>query len=277
MKIGNTFCLMLLFVVCPMFKAMGQGNLLVTPIRVIFEGNKTREDLSISNIGSDTAVYAISFIRYRMNENGSFTELDRNDPSIQFADDMLRIFPRRVTLPPNESQTIRLQYRRPNPAPVGEMRSHLYFRAEKEVTPLGVNDPELDTTKMSVRITPIFGISIPVIVRNGELSLQMAISDVQTQVLNDSVAQLTLSLNRSGSKSAYGNIRVQYQPVGGRPIEVGVANGVGVYTELSRRIFSMRLQLRAGQKFERGKLLITYSTPFELGNAIMASAEHSLN
>jgi len=39
-----------------------QGNLLVAPIRVVFEGAKQKEDLNLTNIGQDTAVYLISFI-----------------------------------------------------------------------------------------------------------------------------------------------------------------------------------------------------------------------
>lgn len=250
-----------------------QGNLLVTPVRVTFEGNKTREDLSISNIGNDTAVYVISFLRYRMNENGSFTELDRNDRSIKYADEYLRIFPRRVTLPPNESQTIRLQFRRPADMKAGEIRSHIYFRAEKDAAPLGMDTQVADSNKMSVRITPIFGISIPVIVRHGELNLKMTISDVSFSANNDSTANLSLQLNREGNRSSYGNIRVVYHPENAKAVEVGIANGVGVYTEIDKRIFNMRLLLRDGQKFGNGKLAISYSTPFDEGNKVLAAYE----
>jgi len=250
-----------------------QGNLLVTPVRVTFEGNKTREDLNISNIGRDTAIYVISFLKYRMNENGSFTELDRNDQTLKFADDYLRIFPRRVTLPPNESQTIRLQYRKPADLKSGELRSHIYFRADKEATPLGMDALAADSNKMSVRITPVFGISIPVIIRHGELNLKMHISDVKIEINDETSANLSLRLNREGNRSSYGNIRVVYHPSKGKPVEVGIANGVGVYTEIAFREFNMRLQLNDGQKFDGGKIFITYSTPFEEGNKILASAE----
>lgn len=252
-----------------------QGNLLVTPVRVTFEGNKTREDLSISNIGKDTAVYVISFLKYRMNENGSFSELDKNDNSIQYADEYLRIFPRKVTLPPNESQTIRLQFRKQGNMKDGEIRSHLYFRAEKELTPLGMKDPNVDSTKMSVRITPIFGISIPVIIRQGDLKLNVKISDVSINSLNDSISQLTMHINREGNQSAYGNIRVIFHPDKGKPYEVGIANGVGVYTELSKRIFNLRLM--PNQQYRKGKLVITYTTPFDEGNIVLGKTEYILN
>lgn len=253
-----------------------QGNLLVTPTRVTFEGNKTREDLNLSNIGKDTAVYVISFLKYRMNENGSFTELDRNDQSIQYADDYIRIFPRRVTLPPNESQTVRLQYRRPADMKTGEMRSHLYFRAEKETAPLGMDEASDDSTRMSVRITPIFGISIPVIVRHGDLSLKMNISEVKLNMTDENEGVLSMFLNREGNRSAYGNIKVVFQPANGKDIDIAVANGVGVYTEIPRRQFNLRIQLSEGVKLSNGKLIITFSSPFDDGNKLLARSEINL-
>ena len=49
-----------------------QGNLLITPKRVVFEGSRRSMDLNLANIGNDTATYAISMVQIRMNEDGSF-------------------------------------------------------------------------------------------------------------------------------------------------------------------------------------------------------------
>ena len=114
-----------------------QGNLLVAPIRVVFDDSKQREDLNLSNIGRDTAVYLISFVHYKMQEDGGFQQLSDTDPlPTPRSDTYLRIFPRRVTLAPGESQVVRLQYRKEANMKDGEYRSHLYFRADKNATPL---------------------------------------------------------------------------------------------------------------------------------------------
>jgi len=131
-----------------------QGNLLITPIRVIFENSKQKEDLNLTNIGQDTAVYMVSFLQYQMLSDGSFKQLAKAD-SLTSATKYLRLFPRRIVLSPNESQTVRLQFRKPNDMKDGEYRSHLYFRAEKGSTPLGIADIRKDSTKMAVQITPI--------------------------------------------------------------------------------------------------------------------------
>ena len=77
---------------------MAQGNLLVTPKRVVFEGNKRSEELNLANIGKDTATYIISFIQIRMKEDGMFERITQPDPEQNFADKNLRFFPRTVTL-----------------------------------------------------------------------------------------------------------------------------------------------------------------------------------
>lgn len=253
-----------------------QGNLLVAPIRVVFEGAKQKEDLNLTNIGQDTAIYLISFIHYKMKEDGSFLQLENVDSITTRADKYLRIFPRKVVLPPGESQTIRMQFRKPTDMKDGEYRSHLYFRAEKEVSALGMGASKSDTTKMSVSITPIFGISIPVIIRTGNLSYKMSISNVALTTVNDTISNLTFQINRSGDRSSYGNLRVEFVPAVGKPFDVGAANGVGVYTDLSARKFNMYLRNRYDQKLKNGKIVIYYNSSKEDGGAELAKTEYKI-
>jgi P pilus assembly chaperone PapD len=258
------------------FNIFSQGNLLVTPVRVIFENGKQKEDLNLTNIGKDTAVYMVSFIDYKMLEDGSFKQLDKPD-SVTNAVRYLRIFPRRVTLPPNQSQIIRMQFRKTPDMKDGEYRSHIYFRAEQEVNPLGMKDLKIDSTQMAVKITPIFGISIPVIIRTGNLKLQLSLSDVSLSAINDSTSNLKVTINRSGEKSAYGNIKVDYVPEKGSKIQVGITNGIGVYNELTKRKFSMLLHLSNEKRLNAGKLVISYLSSAETGNVELARAEYVIH
>jgi hypothetical protein len=246
------------FAVIFVSQVLAQGNLLVTPIRVIFQDAKTREDLNITNIGNDTAVYMISFLHYRMLQNGSFKEIQKTDTTINFADDYLRIFPRRVVLAPNESQTVRLQFRKNANMKAGEYRSHLYFRAEKNLVALGMKDPRTDSTKMSVRITPIFGISIPVIIRIGTLSNKISLSDVNLKSENDSISNLSFTINRTGNLSSYGNLIVTFVPAEGKAFTIGQSNGVGVYPELEKRDYLIPLHFKFDLKNKKGKIVIRY-------------------
>ncbi|MRR23773.1 molecular chaperone, partial [bacterium] len=114
-----------------------QGNLLITPRRVVFEGNKRSMDLNLANIGTDTATYAISLIEIRMTEAGGFESITEPDEGQRFASPYLRFFPRTVTLGPNEAQTVKLQVVKSGTLEPGEYRSHLYFRAVPKEKPLG--------------------------------------------------------------------------------------------------------------------------------------------
>ena len=39
-----------------------QGDLLITPRRVVFEGSKQSQELTLANTGNDTARYNVSFV-----------------------------------------------------------------------------------------------------------------------------------------------------------------------------------------------------------------------
>jgi hypothetical protein len=252
--------------------AYSQGNLLVNPVRVVFEGSKQNEDLNLTNIGRDTAVYVISFVHYRMNEDGSFVQLEKPDTTYS-ADKYLRLFPRKVILPPLESQTIRLQLRKPATLKVGEYRTHIYFRAEKQNAPLGLKDPKADSTKMAVRITPVFGISIPVIVRNGTVSNQLTLTQPRLEAINDTISRCTVTINRTGLKSAYGNLKVEFQPDKGPKVDLGFANGIGVYPEINKRFFSLVVKTPALMKQSSGKIIIRLMAANEDGGAEITRTE----
>jgi len=278
MKVKIWSFVLLIFLIQGLQPIFSQGNLLVAPIRVVFDDGKQREDLNLSNIGQDTAVYLISFLHYQMLEDGSFKLLSDSDalPTPR-ADSYLRIFPRRVTLPPGESQIVRLQYRKQPDLKQGEYRSHLYFRADKNSAPLGLTETEKDTTKLSVSITPIFGISIPIIIRNGNLNFGVNLSDVALTSINDSTYNIKVALNRTGEKSAYGSLEATYVPETGKEVVIGIANGIGIYTELSKRIYNLPLRMRYGTKLQKGKIVLRYLTPRDDGGKELARAEYKIS
>jgi P pilus assembly chaperone PapD len=112
--------------------ANAQGDLLIFPKRIVFDEGKRVKQLILSNIGKDTAIYNVSFLQYRMNENGGFKAITTPDVGQYFATPYLRVFPRKVTLAPNESQIVKVQLTKSTKLKEGEYRSHLYFRAKKK-------------------------------------------------------------------------------------------------------------------------------------------------
>jgi hypothetical protein len=198
----------------------------------------------------------ISFIEIRMREDGSFERIEQPDTGQRFAEPYLRIFPRTVTLGPNEAQTIKLQVRRSADMQNGEYRSHLYFRAVPKQTPLGEKIVEKDST-ISVRLTPIFGISIPVIVRVGEGNTQITLDNVALKT--DSLPVVRMSFQRNGNMSVYGDITVNHISRQGKTTQVGTARGFAVYTQNTHRYFDLPLDPSSRIDYHSGKLQVLYT------------------
>ena len=252
--------------------AGAQGNLLLTPQRVVFEGTKRIEELNLANIGSDTARYIISIINFRMKEDGNFEEITSPDTGQNFADKWVRFFPHSVILGPQESQTVKIQLIRPAGMEAGEYRSHIYLRAIPDQQPLGEKDPTPDSS-ISVRLIPIFGVSIPVIIRVGLSTTQIGLSDLSLDLAKDTVPLLDMAFHRTGNMSVYGDISVDYRPAQGKTIRVGALRGVAVYTPNTLRRLRMSLQNIKDVNYHSGTLHIAYTTPADHKPATIAEAD----
>jgi len=249
--------LMVLVVIGTCLHVNAQGDLLITPKRIVFEGNKKADNLNLANIGKDSATYVISFDHVKMKEDGTIERITEPEPGINFADKNLRIFPRTVTLGPKEVQSVKLQVYNTQGLQPGEYRTNLYFRAITNPKPLGDAQPKNDST-VSIRIVPTFGISIPAIIRIGEPDVAVNISDAQFGVEQDTIPFVKFNFNRSGNMSVYGDVVVDHISPICKTNRVGVVNGVAVNTPNAKRIFKVRLDRRAGADLGTGRLKVSY-------------------
>jgi hypothetical protein len=253
-----------------------QGDLLITPRRVVFEGSRRSVDLNLANTGKDTATYAISLIQIRMTEDGAFEQITQPDPGQLFADRFLRFFPRQVTLGPNEAQVVKVQMINSSLVP-GEYRSHFYFRAIPKPVPLGETGPARDTTSISVVLTPVFGITIPAIIRVGEPDTKVTLSDLQLTMTAEALPQFSLVFKRTGKMSAFGDLTVYHISAQGKETKVGMANGIAIYTPNPGRSFRFNLNTVAGVDYHSGTLRAIYSAPTDVRPERYAEAEVSLH
>jgi P pilus assembly chaperone PapD len=256
--------------------AMAQGNLLITPRRVVFDGAKRVMELNLANTGQDTAKYNVSIIQYRMKEDGAFEEITQPDPGQNFADKNVRFFPRTVTLGPNEAQVVKMQVANTDKLAPGEYRSHVYFRAVPKQVALGEEAALKDSTTVSVKLIPIFGITIPVIIRIGESTTKVSLTDLKMEVVNDTINRLGITFNRTGNMSVYGDLKVMYVSPSGISTQVGVVNGIAVYTPNSVRRFRMDLDNKAKVNYRTGSLKVAYSAQSDTKPEKFAEAELKL-
>ncbi len=241
------------------------GDLLVAPTRVVLDGLRGTEVI-LNNIGTETATYRISLELRRMKPDGSFEDIspenanDREKKALE----VISYAPRRVTLPPNQPQAIRVGVRAPDGLADGEYRAHLLFRAIPAAKPV-VPSAKPAGQGVSISLTPIYGVTIPVIIRQGQLSAKAGIADPQIVTTPDGPA-LKIKLTRSGTKSVYGRIRV-LKPGQDKP--VFEARGVAVYADNEER--SVILPLGGGlEKSLRGPVTVQYIDDADGGAVTLA-------
>jgi hypothetical protein len=243
----------------------GAGDLLVAPTRVVLEGRKRAAEVILNNTGTKEATYRISLVSLHMDEKGQYHETAPADAKSPTADGLLRYSPRQVTLKPGESQTIKIMARGDTSLPDGEYRSHLAFHATPDLS-LGEDVEAKAKAKdgeIAIRLVPVYGVSIPVIVRRGELEATAGISEARSDGKT-----VSLNLVRSGGKSVYGDVVV----ASGDKI-VAEMRGVAVLLPNRKRQVTLTLDNPPPQG---ATLSITYRARAEDGGAVLATSSVKL-
>ncbi|MFT5329700.1 MAG: hypothetical protein ACI9TB_000089 [Parasphingorhabdus sp.] len=247
--------------------AQAAGDLLVAPTRVVLDGDRGTEVI-LNNIGSETATYRISLELRRMTADGRLEEVtaDQANEIEQAAKAMIRYAPRRVTLPPNQPQAIRLGVRAPEGLPDGEYRVHLLFRAIPETR--SVTDQTVPDGGFTIALTPIYGVTIPIIVRYGNLQATAAIANGRMEKDADGQS-FAFDLSRSGDRSTYGEIRIT-KPGIDEPVMI--ARGIAVYPEVTKRTVSLPVPPEIAAQLN-GQISVAYYESANDGGALIAKTD----
>lgn len=234
MHILKISCLVFIFLYSGM--VYSQSVLQILPTRVVFEGNQRSVDIFLKNRGDNDGEYRVSLRNQRMTNQGKFevVEKGKGQEDELFADKMIRFSPRRVTISKDvnqEPQTVRLALRKKRDLPEGEYRSHLLF----------TSIPNVDKATEQSNGMSFFAtveISIPIIIRHGELEAKVDISDVSIKANAKGENILRFNLNRSGTRSIYGDIVITQGSQ-----RIAYMNGMAVYTPTRFRTIEVPVAL----------------------------------
>ena len=246
------------------------GDLLIAPTRIVLDGRRGTEVI-LNNIGNEEATYRITLELRRMNDKGRLDdiEIERANDKEKAALDVIRYAPRRVTLPPNQPQSIRIGMQPMDALPDGEYRAHMLFRA---IPKAPAPDTALDAGGgLKIQLTPIYGISIPVILRKGNLQATAALTNVRTGSDNEGPT-LDFDLTRKGDKSVFGEIRIT-KPGVTEPL--AIAKGIAVYPEITSRIVSLPLSGEVAAKLH-GEVVVSYYEAPEAGGGLIGQVRSVL-
>lgn len=245
----------------------GIGDLLVAPTRIVLDGRRGAE-IILNNIGEEPATYRVSVVFRRMTEQGGLTDVEQPTEDDQKAADMIVYAPRKVVLAPRQPQAIRIAARPPQGLPDGEYRVHLLFRAIPPATPVVQAAAAEPAKGLRFQLTPVYGVTIPVIVRLGNLQATAGIANVQLE-RNGSKSLVSLDLSRSGQRSTFGEVRVVRSGV---KAPIGLQKAVAVYTEIGRR----RVEVPLDEKYQgsfAGPVTVQYVETFEDGSRVIAETQ----
>lgn len=260
----------------------GMGDINLFPKRVVIEGRRQIATIGLYNKTANDGDYEIKLVDMGMTPDGQLLNFDNGlseeiKANVKTASLFLRYSPRRVTLRGSESQTIRIMARGGADLAPGEYRSHFLAVSVPPVEDAAssIENAVNGTTPdgIGVSIKPRFGISIPVIVRIGETTLDVGVREAALLTAQDGSQAVGIILTRSGTRSAFGDIVVTVQ---GSDEPVAIARGVGIYPEVGERkiILPVNPELEPGTLASGKTLTIRYTDDdFEPGAQL---AEHSI-
>lgn len=244
-----------------------QGDLLIAPTRLVLDGRRGGEVI-LSNVGSEEATYRVSLELRRMTPEGALEPVDAAAASVTetAALEMIRYAPRRVVLPPGEPQAIRISARPGAELPDGEYRAHMSFAAVPKVQPLAAAE-EAPTEGFVVKITPIYGITMPIIVRKGQLEVTAGLANPRIEQ-HEGGFSFAVDISRSGEASVYGDLLVYGS--GSEPLFV--ARGLGVYPEIGNRHTTLPISADQAAAM-KGPVRVELRDPVSAGGALIASLD----
>ncbi len=242
----------------PTLQAQGVS---VSPRKVLLDGRKRSAEVTLMNPGSKSTTYRVYLINKRMGEDGSFKTIKDPRPGELFADKMIRYSPRRVTIPGKGFQSVRILVRKPRNLPPGEYRSRIVFHSLPPAsTGVDLNAQKLKPGELSVSIIPTYAVTIPIIIRHGELSVTARLdkAEFHPKEKRDGRPYVILRVVREGNRSIHGDLGIHYRPEQGEEVQVAMIPNFTVYSPYEARRFRLELVAPEGVRFAGGQLRIDY-------------------
>ncbi len=229
-----------------LFDAGAAHAIKLTIKRVVFEGSKRTEVLTLINDSDEEQTYRISWRNMTMRDGKSFSPVEEGEtiPGLNPADNMVIFAPRRITIPAGGSQQVRLMVRKPADLADGEYRSHLWIRPEEDAIKFTAPDDATQTVDESatgIQIKMLAGANFPVIVRQGKTNASGTITNPVLTQQGDNFF-VTLDLHREGNRSLYGDF--QFTCLSGpSPQLIHEIRGIAVYTETTTRHLEFKVKV----------------------------------
>lgn len=225
----------LTLVLSPNYIYSWQKNVVVSPLRVVMDEKENSFSVKIINPSKTKTTYRISLISMKADEFGRVAEDKNSNEALK----IIKFSPKKITLPPNGIQTIRLMARKKADLPPGEYRAHL------KVSPLPPPPEKKEIKKSSsinIQLNLLINTTIPVIFRNKASYCSIEVKTAELK--NDSCI---VALDRQGPSSALVNINIFRA---GDNKLIGSRKRVAFYTPNNKLVMPVKIdsQINTGEK-----------------------------
>lgn len=232
------------------------ADLLISPLRVVFEARTRSVTVVVTNQSQETKTYRLEWAEKRAKPDGQYEDVPEPDPAMPVSSKLVQFSPRQVTLAPGESQQVRVALRAPADLAAGEYRSHLSF--------VSIGQPQRQASRRQqqggagIEVFLNLGFAIPVIVRHGTAAEPAAAQLAGAQFRLDELNRVNLIVDiaRRGAFSPYGRLRVFLRDQDGAPErQIGMLNNVAMFPEVDTRRNAVVLTESA---IDRGIVRVVY-------------------
>jgi len=195
-KVYSLFIIVLLSLISQQAYAVA-----LSTYRIKLDNSNTETEFFVFNKSLITQQCSITLIDILYNENGDEISYEGTELPPISAKKHLKYSPRHFDLKGHNSQSVRFKYRRKRTSNPQEFRSYLSLLCDNII--------DDETAKLQISVTPRLRINIPIIVRTGDIPVEIKFSKIT--YAND---KLSIGVTKIGERSIYGNLEVVNKTTG---------------------------------------------------------------
>jgi len=275
------FIMSLILVICLARSGLA-ATIAIDPQEIKVSDREPFAQVTLFNFGEQDVVLRLGLTDMAMTASGGLTPLTASEMAVKpapgldhpFASSFLRVAPRQVTIPPNETHQVRIIAHRTNTLPDGAYHTHLFLKlipslqdfeemqqslnlttsdgnssteaadnTQAQTTQAQTTQAQTTQAQTSIGIIPIISFAYPVWFNKGNSQDARAFISKPVLVQTDEDERIIqLRIDRSGRGQMKGELRVFVSRAGlGKEVELGDATPVNVYPEASSITTSLTL------------------------------------
>jgi hypothetical protein len=231
----------------------------VTPPSILFDGEPGTKAITVTNTGPRERIYRVSLLNLLMQPDGNMVAAGEPQEGEHFAGEEVRFSPREVVLAPGKSEVVRFHVASLRP---GEYRTHVLVQQVPDVGALD-KPPFLRENGVTVDLQAVYGVAIPLIIRQGEVPVSLRFAEAQIAQMPDGAPAVALKLERGGARSLRGTLSLR---LAGK--EIAFYDGIALYAPATERDLLLPVTVDDVNALRQGRLVARFAEPAEIRGAV---------